>query len=137
MRISDWSSDVCSSDLIGDVATRTTFNDNVLLNGSVAAGFDIQTGLDTGQVVNITVADLQAAALGVDALDFSTAAGASAGLAPPDTAIDTAATERANLGAQPTRLTSAGDNLTSTVLHPPDSNSSNHSTTVPLEAQNT
>src|SRR3546814_4703255 len=62
---------------IGDVATRTTFNDNVLLNGSVAAGFDIQTGLDTGQVVNITVADLQAAALGVDALDFSTAAGRS------------------------------------------------------------
>src|SRR3546814_13944992 len=103
MRISDWSSDVCSSDLIGDVATRTTFNDNVLLNGSVAAGFDIQTGLDTGQVVNITVADLQAAALGVDALDFSTAAGASAGLATLDTAIDTVATERANLGAPQNR----------------------------------
>src|SRR3546814_14964584 len=30
---------------IADVATRTTFNDNVLLNGSVSAGFDIQTGL--------------------------------------------------------------------------------------------
>ena len=102
---------------IGDVATRTSFNDNVLLNGSVAAGFDIQTGLDTGQVVNITVADLQAAALGVDALDFSTAAGASAGLATLDTAIDTVATERANLGAQQNRLTSAVDNLTSSVTN--------------------
>ena len=99
------------------IATRTTFNDNVLLNGSVAAGFDIQTGLDTGQVVNITVADLQAAALGVDALDFSTAAGAQGALATLDTAIDTVATERANLGAQQNRLTSAVDNLTSSVTN--------------------
>ena len=100
---------------IGDVATRTTFNDNVLLNGSVAAGFDIQTGLDSGQVVNITISDLQAAALGVDALDFATAAGAQGALATLDTAIDTVATERATLGAQQNRLTSAVDTLTSSV----------------------
>lgn len=108
---------------IGDVATRTTFNDNVLLNGSVAAGFDIQTGLDTGQVVNITVADMQAAALGVDGLDFSTAAGAQGALATLDTAIDTVATERANLGAQQNRLSSAVDNLTSSVTNLSESKS--------------
>jgi flagellin len=108
---------------IGDVATRTTFNGNSLLDGSVAAGFDIQTGLDDGQVVNITVADLQADALGVDALDFSTAAGASGALATLDTAIQTVATERANLGAQQNRLTSAVDNLTSTVTNLSESKS--------------
>ena len=112
---------------IGDVATRTTFNGNKLLDGSVAAsaagGFDIQTGLDTGQVVNITIADLQAAALGVDALDFSTAAGAQGALATLDTAIDTVATERANLGAQQNRLSSAVDNLTSSVTNLSESKS--------------
>ena len=108
---------------IGDVATRTTFNENVLLDGSVAAGFDIQTGLETGEVVNITVSDLQAAALGVDALDFSTAAGASGALATLDTAIQTVATERANLGAQQNRLTSAVDNLTSSVTNLAESKS--------------
>lgn len=108
---------------IGDVATRTTFNGNVLLDGSVGAGFDIQTGLDDGQVVNITVSDLQAAALGVDSLDFSTAAGASGALATLDTAIQTVATERANLGAQQNRLTSAVDNLTSSVTNLAESKS--------------
>src|SRR3546814_2174411 len=107
----------------GVVVVRATFKDNVRLNGRCAAGFDIQTGLDTVQVVNIAVADLQAAALGVDALDFSTAAGASAGLATLDTAIDTVATERANLGAQQNRLTSAVDNLTSSVTNLSESKS--------------
>src|SRR3546814_3879088 len=120
MRISDWSSDVCSSDLdlamqastgtlsdddralvqkevaaltsqIGDVATRTTFNGTSLLNGTtdldgagagtaVGTVVSIQTGLNDGDVVDIAIADLQAAALGVDALDFSSAAGASGAL---------------------------------------------------------
>ncbi|MDZ3831828.1 MAG: flagellin [Sphingopyxis sp.] len=108
---------------IGDVATRTTFNGNTLLNGSVSAGFDIQTGLDDGQVVNITIADLQASALGVASLDFSTATGASGALSTLDTAIQTVATERANLGAQQNRLSSAVDNLTSTVTNLSESKS--------------
>lgn len=108
---------------IGDIATRTTFNGNVLLDASVATGFDIQTGLDDGQVVNITIEDLQAAALGVDALDFSTAAGASGALATLDTAIQTVASERANLGAQQNRLSAAVDNLTSNVTNLSESKS--------------
>jgi len=121
---------------IGDVATRTTFNGNALLDGSVAAGFDIQTGLDAGQVVNITIGDLQANAIGaVDAggvliagsavsdVDLSTAADASAALAILDGAINTVATERANLGAQQNRLSSAVDNLTSSVTNLSESKS--------------
>ncbi|MBO9695717.1 MAG: flagellin FliC [Sphingopyxis sp.] len=108
---------------IGDIATRTDFNGNKLLNGSAATGFDIQTGTATGETVNITIADMQAAALGVGALDISTAAGASGALATLDTAIQTVATQRANLGAQQNRLTSAVDNLTSTVTNLSESKS--------------
>jgi hypothetical protein len=45
---------------IGDVATRTTFNGNSLLDGSVDCWLRHPDRLDDGQVVNITVADLQA-----------------------------------------------------------------------------
>ena len=110
---------------IGDVATRTTFNGNTLINGgaSTTAGFDIQTGLNATEVVNIQIADLSATGLGVGTLDFSTAAGATGALATLDTALQTVATERANLGAQQNRLTSAVDNLTSGVTNLSESKS--------------
>ena len=110
---------------IGDVASRTTFNGNTLINGgtSTTAGFDIQTGLNATEVVNIQIADLSATGLGVNALDFSTAAGATGALATLDTALQTVATERANLGAQQNRLTSAVDNLTSGVTNLSESKS--------------
>ncbi|MDO9362266.1 MAG: flagellin [Sphingopyxis sp.] len=110
---------------IGDVATRTTFNGNTLINGgtSTTDGFDIQTGLNATEVVNIQIADLSATGLGVNALDFSTAAGATGALATLDTALQTVATERANLGAQQNRLTSAVDNLTSGVTNLSESKS--------------
>jgi flagellin len=106
---------------IDDVATRTTFNGTALLDGTAA--LDIQTGVNDGEVVNITIADMQSAGLGVDGLDFSTAAGASGALATLDTAIQTVATERANLGAQQNRLEATVDNLTSTVVNLADSKS--------------
>jgi flagellin len=104
---------------IGDVASRTTFNGNTLINGgtSTTAGFDIQTGLNATEVVNIKIANLNATGLGVATLDFSTAAGATGALATLDTALQTVASERANLGAQQNRLTSAVDNLTSGVTN--------------------
>jgi len=106
---------------IGDIAGRTTFNGTNLLDGS--ASIDIQTGLNTGETVNIAVGDLTASGLGVDALDLSTAAGASAALATLDTGIQTVATERANLGAQQNRLEAAVDTLTSTVTNLSDAKS--------------
>lgn len=106
---------------IDDVATRTTFNGTALLDGT--ADIDIQTGLNDGEVVNIAIADMQSAGLGVDGLDFSTAAGASGALATLDTAIQTVATERANLGAQQNRLEATVDNLTSTVVNLADAKS--------------
>ena len=110
---------------IGDITTQTTFNGNKLLDGTVTAGFDIQTGIKATEVVNITVANLTAGAtgLGVSALSVATAGGASAALATLDTAIDKVAGERANLGAQQNRLTAAVDNLTSRVTNLDESRS--------------
>jgi len=110
---------------IGDITGRTTFNNNNLLDGTGgnAGTFSIQTGLNDGEVVDITIADLTAATLGVDTLDFSTAAGASGALTTLDTAIQTVATERANLGAQQNRLEVTVDNLTSSVTNLSESKS--------------
>jgi flagellin len=112
---------------IDDITGRTTFNKNNLLDGTGGAGgdgtFSIQTGLNDGEVVDITIADLTAATLGVDGLDFNDAADASAALETLDTAIQTVATERANLGAQQNRLEVTVDNLTSSVTNLADSKS--------------
>jgi flagellin len=106
---------------IDDIATRTDFNGTALLDGT--ADLDIQTGVDSGQVVNITIADLQSAGLGVDGVDLSTAAGASAALTVLDDAIQSVADERANLGAQQNRLEATVNNLTSTVTNLTESKS--------------
>ena len=108
---------------IGDIVTQTTFNGNVLLDGSKTTGFDIQTGLKTGQKVNITIAKLDATTLGVNALSVATATDATGALATLDTAIDTVASERANLGAQQNRLSAAVDNLTARVTNLDESKS--------------
>ena len=105
---------------IGDVVGQTTFNGNKLLDGSAATGFDIQTGINDTEVVNITIASLATggtALTGVGAINVGTQAGATAALSVLDTAIDKVAAERANLGAQQNRLTSAVDNLTSRVTN--------------------
>ena len=100
---------------IDDIATRTDFNGTVLLDGS--ANLNIQTGVDSGQTVNITIGDMQAAALGVSAVNISTAAGASTALGLLDTAVNTVASARADLGAVQNRLESNVNNLTSTVTN--------------------
>ncbi|AMG76415.1 MULTISPECIES: flagellin N-terminal helical domain-containing protein [Sphingopyxis] len=137
-------------DQINDVVNRTTFNDNKLFgtNGgantaTTAASFDIQTGLNSGDEVTITIGDLHANALGTVATAGNTpVAGSSvadidlslttvtAGKADAkdalkilDDAIQTVATERANLGAQQNRLDAAINNLTSGVTNLADSKS--------------
>ena len=105
---------------IGDVVEQTTFNGNVLLDGTAATGFNIQTGINDTEVVNITIANLGTAGTaltGVGAIDVGTETGATGALSVLDDAIDAVAAERANLGAQQNRLTSAVDNLTSRVTN--------------------
>jgi flagellin len=106
---------------VDDISTRTDFNGTSLLDGT--ANIDIQTGVDSGETVNITIADLRSAALGIGTVDLSTSAGASAALTALDTAIETVSSERANLGAQQNRLDATVNNLTSTVTNLTESSS--------------
>jgi flagellin len=97
---------------IGDIAGRTDFNGTKLLDGT--ANLNIQTGVNTGEVVNITIADLST--LG-STVSVATAAGASTALATLDTAIQTVATQRADLGASQNRLEATVNNLTATTTN--------------------
>ncbi|WP_221795258.1 flagellin [Aquisediminimonas sediminicola] len=100
---------------VGDISGRTDFNGTQLLDGT--ADLDIQTGTKSGENINVTIADVTASGLGVDAVDISTAAGAATALGLIDTGIQTVATERANLGAVQNRLEITVNNLTSTVTN--------------------
>ena len=120
---------------IGDIASRTTFNGTNLLSGGTSIA--IQTGVNSGESVTITIADLRASSLGraaaagppvvtaalVEDIDLSDVAGASDALSVLDAAIQTVATQRANLGAQQNRLEATVDNLTSTVTNLADAKS--------------
>ncbi len=90
---------------IGDVATRTTFNGVALLDGTNAS-ISIQTGSAANQTVSISLTDVDATALGVNAIDISTEAGATTALGALDTALDSITAAQANLGASQNRLQS-------------------------------
>lgn len=107
---------------VGDVATRTTFNEVSLLDGTNAT-INIQTGSSANQTVVITLEDVSAATLGVDALDISTEAGATAALTALDTALDTVTTGQANLGASQNRLEATISNLSDRVANTMESRS--------------
>jgi len=107
---------------IGDIATRTSFNGTSLLN-SASTSISIQTGVASGQTVSISIGDMQAAALGVGSLDLSTASGASSALTTIDTAINTVATQRADLGSVQNRLDSTVNTLSSSVTNLSESKS--------------
>ncbi|MCC2601477.1 flagellin N-terminal helical domain-containing protein [Sphingopyxis yananensis] len=122
---------------IGDISGRTNFNGTSLLSAPAPATpppapaptpatsvtLAIQTGLKSGETVDLEIDFMDATSLAVATLDVSTEAGASAALTALDTAIDTVASQRANIGAQQNRLEAAIDNLTSSVTNLQDSKS--------------
>jgi flagellin len=107
---------------IGDVATRTQFNGVALLDGTNAT-VDIQTGAFANETVAITLTDVDATALAVNAVDIGTAAGAQTALAALDTAIDAVSTAQAALGAGQNRLQTTVSNLTDRVTNISESKS--------------
>jgi len=100
---------------VNDIAGRTDFNGTNLLDA--AGTFKIQTGVNSGETVDITFSSTNAAGLGIDSIDMSTAAGASSAMALISTAIDTVATQRADAGAAQNRLEATVNNLTSTATN--------------------
>ncbi len=87
---------------VDDVATKTNFNGVALLN--TAGPVAIQTGIASGDTVNIALANVTATGLAINAIDISTAAGAGTALTALDTALNTITTAQAGLGASQNRL---------------------------------
>ena len=105
---------------IDAIATGTRFNSESLLDGTGAhaGGVDYLVGTDaTNDIINVQIADLSVATLGLTT-GVGTGANAALAAAEIDTAIDTVAAARADVGAQMSRfeyhaqqLTSAEENL--------------------------
>lgn len=92
---------------IDSIASGTRFNGESLLDGTGdhAAGVDYLVGTDvTSDTLTVTIDDLSAATLAVDALTVATQADATTAATAIDTAISTVASARADLGAQMSRF---------------------------------
>lgn len=93
-----------------EIAERTEFNGNSLLDGT--ADLTFQVGINGTDTISVEIADAyDADGLNLDGLDLSTTAGAVAAMNSIDTAITTVSGERASLGAMQNRLESKLDNL--------------------------
>lgn len=102
---------------IDSVATDTQFNGQNLLDQDAT----IDLGTEGGNQIALSASTSQS--LGLDTLDISTAAGASAALSATDTALNAIATNRAGLGAQQNRFESAINQRETSVLNQQESES--------------
>ena len=100
------------SDEITRISNVTEYNGQKLLDGSISAT-EFQVGIfDTADDrIDVTIADVDAAGLGVSTLDLTSAANAQAALSDLDTAIDTVSAARGDLGAVQNRLVVTISNL--------------------------
>ena len=90
---------------IDRVATQTDFNGTTLLNA--ATTISLQVGVDSGQTIDVSTADMQTTALGINAATITDTTTASAALGLMDTAISAVVAQRGDFGATQNRLQSA------------------------------
>lgn len=94
---------------INNIATKTTFNGISLLNQADSVAF--QVGVNAGDTITVTTADMQAAALGIGGIDIGTQTGASTALDAIKAAINTVSEQRGKFGAVQNRLEHTINNL--------------------------
>lgn len=92
------------------ISSVTEFN-GVNMIAAGAASVDMQVGINAGDTVSIAFAATDEATLGVDALDYSSAANAALAITAIDGAIDTLSSSRATIGAAQNRLMVTISNL--------------------------
>jgi flagellin len=92
------------------IAGDTEFNGKKLLNGSIAS-FEFHVGANAGQAITLTVGTMDAATLGLTALDVNDQVAADAAITTIQDAIDDVSTERSNYGAVQNRLEHTINNL--------------------------
>jgi len=95
---------------IDRIGNTTEFNTQRLLDGS-ANGVTTQAGANSGQTMAVSMGDMRSAALGLDSLDISTAAGAASAIDALDAAIQSVSSQRSSLGANENRLEHTVNNL--------------------------
>jgi len=92
------------------IADQTRFNGQVLLGGSFSAS--IYVSAEAGDnTIDVSITDMQTAALGVDSLDITSTSGAAAAMTAVDAALDTINSEKATLGALSNRFEAAIRNI--------------------------
>ena len=101
-------------DEVQRIASKTTWAGTKLLDGSGGDGsgkFAFQAGVLASETIDVTIADMDSAALGIASLAVSDTTKSNAAITALDTAIKKVSTERANLGAFSNRLESTVSNL--------------------------
>ena len=98
------------------IADSNEFNGISLSNGDTSA-LTVQVGVDgtTNSQISITLGDLNADALSIDAVNLSTAAASRTAIGTVDTAIDSVNSVRATYGAAQNRLESSVNNMSNYV----------------------
>jgi flagellin len=91
---------------IDRIAGTATFNGVTLLDGTTTA-LDIQTGINAGEVITISLQDTTTTTLGLSGLDVTSVANSNTALAALDASIDTVVVARGALGAAQNRMTSS------------------------------
>jgi flagellin len=92
------------------VTGGTAFNGLTIVTGA-AAGATFQIGANAGQDLSLSIGDMTATGLSVNALDVSTQAGASASITTVNSALELVSAQRSNLGAVQNRLEHTIKNL--------------------------
>lgn len=106
---------------IDNIATSTKFNDVSLLDN--AAELNIQIGANSGDQMQLTMADMSAETLAVNALDVTDSSTSTGAIATVQTAIETVSAHRSTLGASQNRLGHTINNLTATKENLSEANS--------------
>jgi flagellin len=94
---------------IDAIEEETTFNGNNLIDGTYDGHF--QTGEGADDNLSVSLADSDSAALGVNSIDLTTAAGASSAISTVSSAIDTLAGSLQDIGEYKARLSSKEQTL--------------------------
>ena len=97
-------------DQVSLIAGYTRFNDISLINGSFDA-VDIQAGNTTTETITVTIDDMTASGLSIQAASVSTQSAAQSAIGTMDTALETIATEQATLGSLINRFNYSVNNL--------------------------
>ncbi len=100
---------------IDDIVENTTFNDTQLIDGNYSTYF--QTGEEGTEQLSVSLGAADSASLGINAIDLSTANGASTAITTISSAIDTLAGHMKDLGEYKIRLQSKESNLTNAITN--------------------